>query len=214
MTDPSGRPIVAELGRPETEQETWERKQNARVARRQHQTMINLVLSLAASLAIVLALVAVVVRPNSNTAEQNTRVDYMQVADQAGIPGVTLAAPKLPSTYWSNRADYADHTADGVDVWTVGLITPDKQYIGIHQGVKANPTWVSEQLDQHAQTGTKTIDGTRWDVYDRRSEGSSAGNLDYSLVSTFGTNTIVLSGTADNASFRQVATGITKQFDK
>jgi hypothetical protein len=209
----TGRPIVAELGRPETEQETWERKQNARVARRQHQSMINLILSLAASLAVVLALVAVVVRPGQTAADHN-KVDYIKIAQQADIKGVTLAAPKLPSGYWANRADYADKAADGVDVWTVGLITPDQQYIGIHQGIKANPTWVSEQLEQHTLTGHRTIDGTRWTVYDRRSEGSGAGNLEYSLVSTFGKNTIILAGTADDTSFKQVAAATTEQLDK
>jgi hypothetical protein len=209
MTDPrTGLPIVAELGRSETPEETWARKDDARRARRQHQTAINLVLSLVASLAIVIALVAVVARPDRSL---NTAVDYRQVASQAHIAGVVVAAPKLPSTYSSNRADYQDSTSDGVKVWTVGLITPDKQYIGIHQGVDANTTWVSNQLQQGTVSGHRTIDGTRWAVYDRRADGSSAGNLEYSLVATFGRSTIVLAGTADDASFRTVATAITEQ---
>jgi hypothetical protein len=212
MTDANGRPIVAELGRPETPQETAERKADARAARRAHQTTRNLVFSLIASLAVVIGLVAVVVRPSTDTTQQH--VDYRQVAAQASLPGVTLAAPKLPSSYWSNRADYADKTADGVNVWTVGLITPDKQYIGIHQGFKANPTWVAEQLELHQATGHRTIDGTAWTVYDRRSEGNDAGNLEYSLVSTFGTSTVILSGTADDASFTRVADAVSTQLDK
>lgn len=211
MTDPgTGRPIVAELGRPETDEETWARKDEARRARRSHQTAFNLVLSLIASLAIVVFLVAVVARPNGSI--DNT-VDYRKAAAAADVPGVTLVAPKLPSGYTSNRADYKDATADGVDVWTVGLLTPDKQYIGIQQGVRANPTWVANQLDQHAATGTRSIDGTKWTVYDRRDEGSDAGNHAYALVATFGANTIVVSGTADDASFRTVATRVAAQLD-
>jgi hypothetical protein len=209
VTDPrTGLPIVAELGRSETPEETWARKDDARRARRQHQTAINLVLSLVASLAIVIALVAVVARPDKSL---NTTVDYRQVASQAHVTGVVFAAPKLPSTYSSNRADYSDGAADGVKVWTVGLITPDKQYIGIHQGIDANATWVSNQLQQGTATGSRTIDGTKWTVYDRRSDGSDAGNLEYSLVATFGRSTIVLAGTADDASFRTVATKIAEQ---
>ena len=56
MTDANGRPIVAELGRPETAEETWARKDAARTARRQHQTAFNLVIALIASLGIVLFL--------------------------------------------------------------------------------------------------------------------------------------------------------------
>jgi len=210
VTDPDGRPIVAELGRPETPEETWARKDAARTARRQHQTAFNLVIALIASLGIVLFLVAVVVRPDTSVADRD--VNYRQVAAKAEVPGVTLVAPVLPHGFTSNRADYQDKTTDGVSVWTVGLITPDKQYIGLQQGIRANDTWVSNQLDQHAATGSRTIAGTKWTVYDRRAEGNDAGNQAYSLVSRFGSNTIVLSGTADQSSFRTVAAAVSKQF--
>jgi len=208
VTDANGRPIVAELGRAETAEETWARKDAARRARRQHQTAFNLVIALIASLGIVLFLVAVVVRPDQTV---DRTVDYRQIATDAHVTGFTLAAPVLPDDYSANRADFRDKTSDGVDVWTVGLITPDKQYIGLQQGVEANPTWVANQLDQKPSTGTRTIAGTEWTVYDRRDEGDDAGNQAYSLVSTFDDGTIVLSGTADDTSFRTVATAVTKQ---
>lgn len=209
MTDPDGRPIVAELGRPETAEETWARKDAARRSRREHQTTFNLVLALIASLGIVLFLVAVVVRPDQTV---DRTVDYQQVAAQAGVPGVTLAAPDLPKGFSSNRADYQDKTSDGVRVWTVGFVTPDRQYIGLQQGIGANASWVSNQLDQKPATGDRTIDGTKWTVYDRRDEGKDAGNHAYSLVTTFDRNTIVLSGTADDASFTTLATAVSEQF--
>ncbi|MFZ6991134.1 DUF4245 domain-containing protein [Curtobacterium sp. RRHDQ66] len=209
MTDPeTGRPVVAELGRPETAEETWARKDSARRARRQHQTAFNLVLALIASLGIVVFLVAVVARPDGAV---DRSVDYQQVASQADVPGVTLAAPELPDSYSANRADYKDEAADGVDVWTVGFLTPDKQYVGLQQGIDANPTWVANQLDQHAATGSRSIGGTKWTVYDRRAEGKDAGNQAYALVASFGRNTVVLAGTADDASFRKIAAGVAKQ---
>ncbi|WP_159571727.1 DUF4245 domain-containing protein [Curtobacterium sp. 18060] len=211
MTDANGRPIVAELGRPETAEETWARKDAARTARRQHQTAFNLVIALIASLGIVLFLVAVVVRPNTTV---DRSVDYQQIAADAHVGDITLAAPDLPSGFTSNRADFSDKTSDDVDVWTVGFVTPDKQYLSLQQGVDANGSWVSNQLDQRPSTGTRVIDGTKWTVYDRRAEGSDAGNHAYSLVSTFGANTIVLSGTADDSSYRTVATAVTKQFSQ
>lgn len=210
MTDADGRPIVAELGRAETTEETWARKDAARTARRQHQTAFNLVIALIASLGIVLFLVAVVVRPDTTIGDRT--VDYRQVAAQAEVPGVTLAAPVLPKTFSGNRADYKDKTSDGVSVWTVGLLTPDKQFIGLQQGIDANATWVSNQLDQHPATGSRTIAGTKWTVYDRRADGDAAGNQAYSLVSSFGKNTVILSGTANDRSFRTVATAVGEQF--
>ncbi|PZF58021.1 DUF4245 domain-containing protein [Curtobacterium sp. MCBD17_034] len=209
---PQSAPVVAELGRPETAEETRIRKEDARRVRRQHQTALNLVLSLAASLAVVLALVAIVARPD-HPSSTSSHVDYRSVAAQADVPHVTLAAPRLPSGYSANRADFQDDTADGVDVWTVGLITPDDQYIGVHQGIRANQTWVANQLDEHAATGSRTIDGTKWAVYDRRDEGKGAGNEAYSLVATFGASTVVLAGTADDASFRTVAHRIATQLE-
>jgi hypothetical protein len=211
MTDANGRPIVAELGRPETAEETWARKDAARTARRQHQTAFNLVIALIASLGIVLFLVAVVVRPDTTV---DRTVDYQQIAADAHVGDITLAAPDLPSGFTSNRADFSDKASDDVDVWTVGFVTPDKQYLSLQQGIDANGSWVSNQLDQRPSTGTRVIDGTKWTVYDRRAEGSDAGNHAYSLVSTFGTNTIVLSGTADDSSYRTVATAVTKQFSQ
>ncbi|MBF4616391.1 DUF4245 domain-containing protein [Curtobacterium sp. VKM Ac-1376] len=211
MTDPNGRPIVAELGRPETPEETWARKDAARTARRQHQTAFNLVIALIASLGIVLFLVAVVVRPDTTV---DRTVDYQQIAADAKVDDVTLAAPGLPDGFSANRADFASKTTDGVDVWTVGFVTPDKQYLGLQQGIDANASWVSNQLDQRPANGTRTIDDTEWTVYDRRSEGTDAGNHAYSLVSRFGKNTIVLSGTADDKSFRTVATAVDRQLSE
>jgi len=209
VTDPDGRPVVAELGRPETPEETWARKDAARRSRREHQTAFNLVLALLASLGIVLVLVAVVVRPDQSV---DRTVDYQRIAADAKVPGVTLAAPDLPDGFTSNRADFQDKTSDGVRVWTVGLVTPDRQYIGLQQGIGANASWVSNQLDQKPPTGDRTIGGTKWTVYDRRDEGKDAGNHAYSLVTVLDRNTIVLSGTADDRSFTTVAEAVTEQF--
>jgi len=209
VTDPDGRPVVAELGRPETPEETWARKDAARRSRREHQTAFNLVLALLASLGIVLVLVAVVVRPDQSV---DRTVDYQRIAADAKVPGVTLAAPDLPDGFTSNRADFQDKTSDDVRVWTVGLVTPDRQYIGLQQGIGANASWVSNQLDQKPSTGDRTIDGTKWTVYDRRDEGKDAGNHAYSLVTVLDRNTIVLSGTADDRSFTTVAEAVAEQF--
>ena len=88
MTDPSGggprkkQPrIVAELGRPETPDETARRKAENTRKHHANQTAVNLTLSIVASLAVVLFLVLVVVRPSGTVNRQE--IDYQTVAESA-----------------------------------------------------------------------------------------------------------------------------------
>ena len=90
--------VVAELGRPETPDETAARKAENSRKHRANQTLRNLVLALLASLAVVLVLVLVVVRPDGAPRQaRDYRADATNSQAQAGQ---TLAAPPLP-TGWS-----------------------------------------------------------------------------------------------------------------
>lgn len=203
---PLGRPkaprVVAELGRPETPDETAYRKAQSSRNHRLNQTTKNLVLAIIASVGIVLVIVLIVPRSNGS---QLKSVDYLHVASQAQQQvSEHLAAPRLPSGWKSNDAEIKPKGADGVQTWYIGLITPDTQFIGVTQGLEANATWVSDQLDQTAQTTVTTLDGVSWDVYDRRSQ-SDTGNFAYAMVATIGKSTLVLSGTASTKQFDLVA---------
>ena len=59
--------VVAELGRPETPEETAARQAENSLKHRQRQTVTNLVLALGASLLVVLALVLLVPRSDAET---------------------------------------------------------------------------------------------------------------------------------------------------
>lgn len=209
---PPGRPraprVVAELGRPETPEETAARKAESSYNHRINQTTKNLVLSIGASLAIVLFLVIVVVRPGKS--ELHT-VDYRQIASQAQ-PQIepTLVAPRLPSGWTSNSAQIRQAGSNGVTEWYVGLITPDTQFIGVTQGIDANPTWIANALDEQQQTGTRKVDGLTWQVYDQRDKPNT-GNLAYSMVVTVGKSTVILSGTASNREFGTLAGAATEE---
>jgi hypothetical protein len=156
----------------------------------------------------------VVVRPATN---QRPPVDYLQVASEAqGAVDVTLAAPRLPAGWSANRAELDQKGSDGIVAWRVGLVTPGNQYIAIDQGIGANPSWVAALLAGTASTGSTTIDGTTWQVYDRRGV-SDPGNIAYALVATIpaagggAPSTIVLSGTAPDAEFATLASAIIDQ---
>jgi len=191
--------VVAELGRPETPEETAARKAETTRKHRANQTALNLVVALVASLGIVLFLVVVVVRPAAPPTES---VDYSQIARDTGQQ---LVAPVLPPTWTANDARYG--TTDGVTSWYIGFITPETQFIAFEQGLDTNPTWLATVLGRATATGATTIDGVEWTVYDQR-DGDDPGNFAYSMSTEVADGTIVLHGTAPDAEFEQLATAI------
>jgi hypothetical protein len=202
---PSKRPpaVVAELGRPETPEETAERKAENSRNHRNRQTVNNLVLSLIATVALVALIVLFVPRGQPASAPA---VDYKTIAAQAaGAEPDSLLTPQLPAGWMSNAAELRTRTPDGVDAWYVGLITPGKEYIGIMQGFKANDSWLATQVDRSPVSSTKTMCGLHWDVYDNRNSGQDNGNVDYALATRAGSSTVVVFGTAQNAEFDTVA---------
>lgn len=211
--DEQGRPIVAELGRAETPQEIAERKAAASAARRNNQTILNLVIALAASLLVVFVIVVIVVRPDQSGAPRS--VDWVSVAKDAQ-PSVStkLVVPTLPKTWSANRAELVDakSSPDGIASWQIGFLTPSTQYIGLVQGIKADATWVSSQLQRKKSTGDESFGGFRWQVYDHRSD-DHPGNLAYALVTTVGDSTVVLAGTGSDAEFAALATEISGELE-
>ncbi len=203
MTDPAtGRPIVAELGRPETPQEKADRIAENRRKRRANQTARNLVLSLVASMAIVLFLVVVTVREEPD----GLVIDYRASAIEAeGGLGQQVLAPEVPADWVSNRADLSGDST--VIEWYIGFITPGERFLALVQGFDANPSWLAEELRQPQSSEEIEIGGVTWTLYDRRGiEG--VGNRQYALVTETETSTVVLYGTASEAEFAQLATAV------
>jgi hypothetical protein len=199
--------VVAELGRPETPAETAARQAETSRNHRSRQTVNNLVYSLLATVAVVVVIVLLVPR-GQPTVYQN--IDYATYAAQAqGSEPDPLVSPKLPSGWKSNSASLRTKTADGIDSWYIGLITPNQQYVGVTQGFKANPTWLSAQVNQSLSTGTTTIDGVTWDIYDNRNSGANNGNVAYALTTASGVSTYVVFGTATPAEIQVVARALT-----
>jgi hypothetical protein len=194
--------IVAELGRPETPEETAQRKAEASARRRSNQTAFNLVIATAASLLIVLFLIVVVVRPTPPGPEP---VDYRSIA---GESGEGVIAPALPDGWSANDARL--ETEGGVRTWTIGFITPTTQYIGFEQGLDANETWLAAAVDGARPTGTTSIGGLEWTVYDRRDEGDT-GNYAFALSAELGDDLLVLHGTAPDAEFETLAAAVAEE---
>jgi hypothetical protein len=199
--------VVAELGRPETPEETAARKAENSRNHRQRQTVRNLVLALGASLLVVLVIVLIVPRSD---APIEPDIDVAAVAEQAQIAiDDELAIPELPEGWRANAAEIRSSAADGVTAWYVGYLTPSDEYIGLYQGVEANPTWVAELLSRTLATGTTTIDGIEYTVYDNRESSDDVGNARYALTTEAGGTTFVLLGTATEAEFATLAMALT-----
>ncbi|TDW30832.1 DUF4245 domain-containing protein [Cryobacterium psychrophilum] len=202
MSKPGRAPrVVAELGRPETPQETADRKaENSRKYRAQ-KTVNNLVLSLIVTVAAVLLIVMLVPR-NDNPVDRS--VDFAAVATQLQ-PSVDepLAVPVLPEGWSTNAAEW--RTADAVSSWYLGLVTPEKQFIGFSQAIDANPTWLAQQLLSQAPVDSVQIDGITWDMYRNPAPTADRGNFDEALVTTAGSSTYLLIGTAPETEFEVLA---------
>ena len=203
--------VVAELGRPETPEETAARKAENSLKHRQRQTLLNLVLALGASLLVVLVIVLIVPRSD---APMEPDIDVAPIAEQAQIASDDpLAVPELPEGWRANAAELRTSTVDGVTAWYVGYLTPSDEYIGMYQGLEANPTWVAGLLERTLATGTTTIDGIEWTVYDNRDSGDDVGNARYGLTTEAGGSTFVLLGTATPEEFLTLATALVPTID-
>lgn len=202
---------VAELGRPETPEETAARKAENSRLHRQRQTVLNLVLALGASLLVVLVIVLIV--PRSDTAFEPD-VDVATTAEQAQVAiDDPLAVPELPEGWRANAAELRTSQVDEVTAWYVGYLTPSDEYIGMYQGFEANPTWAAGLLVRTLATGTTTIDGVEWTVYDNRDTGDDVGNAEYGLTTEAGDSTFVLLGTGTPEEFETLATALTPTID-
>lgn len=200
-------PVVAELGRPETPEETAERKAESSRRYRSSKTFQNLVVALVASLALVLVMWLVVLRPDPPAAEP------IDVAAASAEANVALQAepvvPVVPDDWEANAAEVRVGN-DGVATWYVGYVTPRDEssgkqgFISLTQAHDANATWLANLLRNAASTGTTTVAGVQWDVYDQR-ENEDAGNLEYAMSAEVDGEWYVIFGTATDADFTTFA---------
>lgn len=204
--------IVAELGRPETPEETAARKAENSRLHRQRQTVSNLVYSLLASLAVVLLIYLMVPRAPGDFDERN--VDVVSLANEATpSAGQTLVAPQMPEGWLAKQAQLRHSQADSVTHWYIGFTTPEDpeiQYAAVMQAFTAqsepaNETWVAEQLERKNATGTTRIAGLEWTVYDHQHESGDETNVRYGLSTQLEEATLVVFGTADADVVAQLA---------
>ena len=199
--------IVAELGRPETPEETAARKAESSRVYRSSQTFRNLVAALVITLGIVAIVIFAVPRGEPPASEP---IDVAAVAEEVSLTldGSPVIVPVVPETWLVTSAAVA---GDDPRTWTV-LYVPaeDAGFVRVSQGFSADPTWPTRELSGADSAGTIVIDGVEWTEYDIP-DPARAGNISAALSTTAGDDTILVYGATDADTLRVVAEGLADQ---
>ena len=207
MNRRAGAPIVAELGRPETPDETAARKAESSRAYRSSQTFRHLIAALLLTLGVVVVIVLAVPRGTPAPADP---IDVAGIAaDVESSMDSTVIVPEL-GDFW--RVNAAELKSGATVVWDV-TIAPAPQdergFIRIAQAFDADASWAPQILNGSAPTGTERIAGRDWDVYDLGSEGEA--NISYALGTQAGDDYVLLFGSRSAESTAEVAASLEPQ---
>ncbi|MBB2974842.1 hypothetical protein FHX49_000383 [Microbacterium endophyticum] len=195
--------VVAELGRPETPDETAARKAASSRAYRGSQTFRNLLTALGVTLVIVAIVIFAVPR---GEIPDDPAIDVVSLAADAEAGyGRDIVVADVSSTW---RVNSAVVKGDSVPAWTVSYVPQDSSFLVVAQAFDADDAWARTELKGSAPTGTTTINGIVWDEYEIANP-SSTGNITYALGTQAGTDHILVYGTADHDTTAAVAASLT-----
>lgn len=198
--------VVAELGRPETPDETAARKAAFSHAYRASQNTRNLIAALLVTIAVVAVIVFAVPRGEAPPREP---VDVATVAERvADAEGRTVIVPAVPAAWLANAAAV---DGDSVRAWTIVYVPDEAQgFLRIAQGFDADPAWPARVLRGADATGTVTIDGVVWEEYDIP-DPERAGNVSVALSTVAGPDIVMIYGSADDTTLQTAAEAVADQ---
>lgn len=198
--------VVAELGRPETPDETASRKAESSRIYRSSQNTRNLVAALLVTLAVVAVIIFAVPRGAPPAADP---IDVAAVAESiASAEGRTVLVPEVPDEWLVNRASIE---GDSTAAWTI-VYVPDETsgFLRFAQGFDADPAWTTRVLSGAAVDGTVMIDGVEWDSY-AIPDPSRAGNVSAALSTQAGDDIVLVYGSTDDATLELAAASVSDQ---
>jgi hypothetical protein len=176
---------------------------DAAAQRRARQTLINLLLSLAATVGVMVLLVLAVPRDDSNRLQP---VDYQSIAEQASseAPG-ELLVPTIPVDWYSNAARFQSSAQDGVANWYVGFVGPNNEFVAMTQGLDVNQTWMQLMIESNKPTADVVISGKTWKVFESVRENNPPKSKDYMMVLEYENNAVFVYGVAPKANLEDLA---------
>lgn len=202
-------PIVAELGRAETPEETAARKAEFSKNYRASQSFRNLI----AALIITLAVVAVVIFgvPRGEPASER-EIDMVGIAaDVESTMQSPVIVPDL-GDFW--RVNAAELQGGAVNVWKIALAPAaedERGFITVAQGFDADASWAPQMLGGTASTDTTRIGGLDWDVY--AVAGKTDNNVRYAIGTQAGDDYVLLYGARSADSTAELAESLIPQID-
>ena len=175
-------------------------------AKRAGQSARAMLVSVLATLGI--ALLVVMLNPGSTEETYERDVDVAAAAQQASaVAGFTATAPRVPEDWDATYARWNAAGADRVEFWEAGYVTAGKDYAGFKQTAQANPTWVSQQIGNAPLTGSRTVDGTAWDLHEPASGDSY-------LVTELDGTTVIIAGSGDLSAMDTLAGAIQQDLEE
>lgn len=175
--------------------------------RRAKQTVRNLIFSMLATLGVVALIFLGVPRDDSSLIQ---KFDYQSVAEEGERSlGKDFLAPKIPDSWWSNAARVEKQL--GLDVWYVGFVTGENQFVGLSQAFSSNPSWEADILAGNRLSGELEISGLKWETYPTTSPSDPPGTKEYAMLHRASDFTVVIYGTAPESEFLLVAQAIAEQ---
>jgi len=204
-----GPRIVAGLERPETAQETADRKAESSRIYRSSQTFRNLIAALLATVAVVVVIVFAVPR---GEAPARQPIDVAKIA--ADVESSMQRPAVVPEVGDGWRVNAAELQGGSPVVWNITLApeaADERGFIRIAQAFGADVSWAPQILNGMAPTGTTTIDGQAWDVFDIGSRGTA--NITYALGTQAGPDYVLLYGSRSAGSTAELAAALSPQMD-
>lgn len=202
-------PIVAEIGRPETPEETAARKAAFSKTYRASQNFRNLIAALLVTLAVVAVVIFAV--PRGERASE-TKVDVAAIAqDVESTMGRPALVPELDD-FW--RANAAELQSGATVVWNITLAPAaedERGFIRVAQAFDDDSSWAPQMLNGTAATDTTQIGGLDWDVYALR--GDAEDNVSYAIGTQAGDDYILLYGSRSAASTAELAESLIPQIN-
>ena len=193
---------VAELGRPETPEETAVRKAENSRQYRARKTVNNLIYSLLATLGVVAIIFFAVPRPDI---PKNWEVDYAAVGveAQSSVEG-PLITPDMPAAWRANVAKI--DRVDGLPVWKVNFLTPTDEYITYRQVFGADQAELRRILEDRLPAGDFALGaGQVWTTFALNSDNEGAEPVDYALATFAFEDAFILTGSGTVEEFAELA---------
>jgi hypothetical protein len=203
-----GPRVVAELGRPETPDETAARKAESSRVYRSSQNVRNLIAALLVTLAVVAVIMFAVPR---GTAPEREPIDVAAAAERvAAAEDRTVIVPEMSDDWVVNLAGI--DSGSRVEAFNVVYAPADENargFVNVSQGFDADASWVTRVLSGSAPDDTVTIDGITWDRYELDPERT--GNISVALSTNAGTDTVLIYGTTTQEALEETARSVTDQ---